>query len=142
MVRREIGFEPRPRGLHDVTSEITGALPEIGSFGVGLLHLLLLHTSASLTVTENASPEVLTDLEEWFSDAVPESRAWKHSLEGPDDMPAHVRSALTTTELTLPVEGGRLVLGTWQGIFLFEHRNDGGPRRAVATLWGDGPFDH
>ena len=147
MTRREIALEARPRGLHDVTAELVAALPEIGEVRIGLLHLMLLHTSASLTVTENASPDVLRDLESWFSDVVPESREWAHSLEGPDDMPAHVRSVLTQTELTIPLGDGGLVLGIWQGIFLWEHRDRGGPRRIVATIQGepgdgrDGPAD-
>ena len=147
MIRREITLEARARGLHDVTAELVAALPEIGEVRIGLLHLMLLHTSASLTVTENASPDVLRDLESWFSDVVPESREWAHSLEGPDDMPAHVRSVLTQTELTIPLGDGGLVLGIWQGIFLWEHRDRGGPRRIVATIQGepgdgrDGPAD-
>ena len=147
MIRREITLEARARGLHDVTAELVAALPEIGEVRIGLLHLMLLHTSASLTVTENASPDVLRDLESWFSDVVPESRGWAHSLEGPDDMPAHVRSVLTQTELTIPLGDGGLVLGIWQGIFLWEHRDRGGPRRIVATIQGepgdgrDGPAD-
>lgn len=137
MVRREVILEPRPRGFHEITVELISGLPELGGFRIGLLHLMLLHTSASLTVTENASPEVLRDLESWFSEAVPESRDWAHALEGPDDMPAHVRSVLTRTELTIPVGDGGLVLGTWQGIFLCEHRDRGGPRRVVATIQGE-----
>ena len=137
MIRREITLEPRPKGFHLVTAEIVGALPEIARFRSGLLHLMILHTSASLVGTENASPEVLGDLESWFAESVPESRAWTHSIEGPDDMPAHVRSVLTQTELTIPVTDGRLVLGTWQGIFLGEHRDRGGGRRIVVTIWGD-----
>lgn len=148
MIRREITLGPRPRGFHDVTVEVVDALPEIGALRVGLVHLMLLHTSASLTVTENASPEVLRDLESWLSEVVPETRDWAHSLEGPDDMPAHVRSVLTQTELTIPVGDGGLVLGAWQGIFLCEHRDRGGPRRIAATIQGersegrDGPADH
>ena len=147
MIRREIALEPRPKGLHEVTAELVGSLPEIAELRVGLVHLMLLHTSASLTVTENASPDVLRDLESWFSDVIPESRDWAHSLEGPDDMPAHVRSVLTQAELTIPIGDGRLVLGSWQGIFLWEHRDRGGPRRIVATIQGrpgegrDGPAD-
>lgn len=147
MVRKEITLGPRHRGFHEITVELEAGLPELGEFEVGLLHLMLLHTSASLTVTENASPDVLRDFESWFSEVVPESRDWAHSLEGPDDMPAHVRSVLTQTELTIPVGDGGLVLGTWQGIFLCEHRDRGGSRRVVATIQGersegrDGPAD-
>lgn len=137
MVRRTITLGPRPRGFHLVTDEVTDALPEIDDYETGLLHLLISHTSASLAVTENASPDVREDLEAWFTEAVPESRPWAHSLEGPDDMPAHVRSVLTGPDLTLPISGGRLDLGTWQGVFLCEHRDRGGARSLAATIWGD-----
>ena len=105
---------------------------------MGLLHVLIRHTSASLTLNENASPEVRSDLEAWFNDAVPEySALWTHTLEGSDDMPAHVKASLLGPSLTLPISGGRLALGTWQGIYLCEHRNRGGARSLVATVWGE-----
>ncbi|MCU0313450.1 MAG: secondary thiamine-phosphate synthase enzyme YjbQ [Solirubrobacteraceae bacterium] len=135
--QREIVLEPRPRGLHLVTGEVTGALPELRGVRAGLLHLLLQHTSASLTLNENASPDVRRDLRTWLDAAVPEDFAWTHTLEGADDMPAHVKATLTGPELTLPVRDGRLALGTWQGITLCEHRDRGGARRIVATLWGE-----
>jgi secondary thiamine-phosphate synthase enzyme len=137
-IQREIVLEPRRRGFHLVTGEVTGAVPELGEVRVGLLHLLLRHTSASLTLNENASPDVRRDLRTWFDAAVPERFAWTHTLEGADDMPAHVKATLTGPELTLPVRDGRLALGTWQGITLCEHRDHGGARRLVATLWGEG----
>jgi secondary thiamine-phosphate synthase enzyme len=137
-VQREIDLEPRPRGFHLVTREVLGALPELGDVQVGLLHLLIQHTSASLALNENASPDVRRDFETWFNEAVPErARYWTHTLEGPEDMPAHVKAALLGPSLTLPVAGGRLALGTWQGIYLCEHRNRGGSRSLVATLWGE-----
>ncbi len=136
-IQREIELEPRPRGFHLVTGEIAGALPELGELRTGLCHLLLQHTSASLTLNENASPDVRRDLRTWFDSAVPERFPWTHTLEGDDDMPAHVKATLTGPELTLPVRDGRLALGTWQGITLCEHRDRGGPRRVVATLWGE-----
>jgi secondary thiamine-phosphate synthase enzyme len=130
---------PVPRGFHLVTSEVLGALPEIGDVGVGILHLLIRHTSASLTLNENASPDVRRDFETWFSEAVPEDASyWTHTLEGPDDMPAHIKASLLGPALTLPISGGRLALGTWQGIYLCEHRDSGGSRSLVATLWGEG----
>jgi secondary thiamine-phosphate synthase enzyme len=136
-VQREITFEPRPRGFHLVTREVLGALPELGDVAVGLLHLLIRHTSASLTLNENASPAVRRDFESYFSAAVPERAPyWTHTLEGPDDMPAHIKASLLGPSLTLPVSRGRLALGTWQGIYLCEHRDRGGPRSVVATLWG------
>lgn len=138
-VQREIALGPRPRGFHLVTREVTAALPELGDVRVGLLHLLIAHTSAALTLNENASADVRRDFGTWFDRAVPEDAPyWTHTLEGSDDMPAHVKSALLGPSLTLPVSGGRLALGTWQGIYLCEHRDAGGSRRLVATLWGEG----
>jgi secondary thiamine-phosphate synthase enzyme len=137
--QREIELEARPRGFHLVTREIVAALPELERLDVGLLHLLIQHTSASLALNENASADVRRDFETWSNEAVPERAAyWTHTLEGPDDMPAHIKAALFGPSLTLPVSGGRLALGTWQGIYLCEHRDDGGTRTLVATLWGEG----
>ncbi len=134
MIRRTIRLEARPRGFHLVTGEIVAALPELEQVEVGLLHLLIRHTSASLTINENASPDVRRDLRDWVDDAVPEDFGWAHSLEGPDDMPAHVKGTLTGFELTLPVTAGALDLGTWQGIYLCEHRDHGGVRTITATI--------
>ena len=137
-VQREISLPPVARGFHLVTREVLGALPEIGELKVGLLHVLIRHTSASLTLQENADPSVRRDFESWFSEAVPEDAPyWTHTLEGPDDMPAHIKASLLGPSLTLPVSGGRLALGTWQGIYLCEHRDSGGSRSLVATLWGE-----
>jgi secondary thiamine-phosphate synthase enzyme len=136
-VQREIGFDPRPRGFHLVTREVVGAFPEIGEVEVGLLHLLIQHTSASLALNENASPDVRRDFETYFNHIVPEDAPyWTHTLEGPDDMPAHIKAALLGPSLTLPVTRGSLALGTWQGIYLCEHRDRGGSRSVVATLFG------
>ena len=136
-VQREISLDPRPRGFHLVTREIAAALPELGEVSVGLLHLLIQHTSASLALNENASPDVRRDFESYFNAAVPEDAPyWTHTLEGADDMPAHVKASLLGPSLTLPVAGGHLALGTWQGIYLCEHRNRGGSRSVMATLWG------
>jgi secondary thiamine-phosphate synthase enzyme len=138
-VQREITLDPRPRGFHLVTRDVLGALPELESVGVGLLHLLIRHTSASLTLNENASPDVRRDFETWFNEAVPERAPyWTHTLEGPDDMPAHIKSSLLGPTLTMPVARGQLALGTWQGIYLCEHRDHGGARSVIATLWGEG----
>jgi secondary thiamine-phosphate synthase enzyme len=137
-VQREITLDSRPRGFHLITGEVMRALPELGSVAVGLLHLLIRHTSASLTLNENASPDVRRDFEAWFSRAVPERAPyWTHTLEGPDDMPAHVKSSLLGPSLTIPVSGGRLAFGTWQGIYLCEHRDRGGARSLIATVWGE-----
>jgi secondary thiamine-phosphate synthase enzyme len=138
-VQRVIELAPRPRGFHLVTSEVVEALPELSEVQTGLLNLLIQHTSASLSMNENASPDVRRDLETWFNEAVPEGAAyWSHRLEGPDDMPAHVKASLLGPTLTLPVAAGRLALGTWQGIYLCEHRDRGDGRSVVATLWGAG----
>jgi len=120
-----------------VTEQVVEAIPELDRLEVGLLHLLILHTSASLSLNENASPDVRRDFERWFSDAVPEGAPfWTHTVEGPDDMPAHIKAALLGPSLTLPVAGGRLALGTWQGVYLCEHRERGGARSLLATVWG------
>ena len=120
-----------------MTREVLRAIPELADVEVGLLHLLIRHTSASLTLNENASPDVRDDFEAWFNNAVPErSPLWTHTFEGPDDMPAHIKASLLGPTLTLPVSGGRPALGTWQGIYLCEHRNHGGRRSLLATLWG------
>jgi secondary thiamine-phosphate synthase enzyme len=137
-LQRTIRLAARPRGFHLVTGEVVEALPELAQVDVGLLHLLIQHTSASLALNENASADVRRDFESWFDQAVPEGAPyWTHTLEGDDDMPAHIKAALLGPSLTLPVGGGRLALGTWQGIYLCEHRDHGGPRSVVATLWGE-----
>jgi len=137
-IGRDLRLEPRPRGFHLVTDEVVAALPELGQVNAGLLHVHISHTSASLTLNENASPDVRADFESWFSGAVAEDEPyWRHTLEGPDDMPAHIKASLLGPSLTLPVRDGRLALGTWQGIYLCEHRDRGGPRSLVLTLHGD-----
>ena len=136
--QRELTLEPRPRGFHLVTREIAAALHELGELRVGLAHLHILHTSASLTLNENASPDVRRDFATWFDAAVPEGfGGWTHTAEGPDDMPAHIKGSVTGFDLTLPVKDGGLNLGTWQGIYLCEHRDHGGPRSLTATIWGE-----
>jgi secondary thiamine-phosphate synthase enzyme len=138
-IQREIELEPRPRGFHVITHEVMEALPEIERIQTGMLHLLIQHTSASLALNENASPDVRRDFETWFNEAVPERASyWTHTLEGPDDMPAHVKAALLGPSMTLPIARGRPALGTWQGIYLCEHRDRGGSRTLVATIWGAG----
>jgi secondary thiamine-phosphate synthase enzyme len=137
-IQRDIPLAARDRGLHLVTDEVVRAIPEIERLSAGLLHLLIAHTSASLALNENASADVRRDLESWLSAAVPEDAPyWTHVLEGSDDMPAHVKAALLGPSLTLPVRSGALALGTWQGIYLCEHRDRGGERTLVATLWGE-----
>ncbi len=137
-VQRSVALAARPRGFHLVTRDVLEALPELAEVRVGLLHVLIQHTSASLTLNENASPDVRRDFETWFNVVVPESfPGWTHTFEGPDDMPAHVKASLMGPSLTLPVGDGRLQLGTWQGIYLCEHRDHGGSRSLVLTLNGE-----
>jgi secondary thiamine-phosphate synthase enzyme len=137
-VQREISLRSRPRGFHLVTRELLEPLPELRDVRVGLLHLHLQHTSASLTLNENASPDVRADFEAHFDAAVPEDAPyWTHTLEGPDDMPAHIKASVLGPSLSLPLGGGRLRLGTWQGIYLCEHRDHGGARTVIATLQGE-----
>ncbi|RRJ82950.1 secondary thiamine-phosphate synthase enzyme YjbQ [Aestuariirhabdus litorea] len=136
-LQREITLKPRSRGFHLVTAEVVAQIPELETLEVGLMHLLLQHTSASLTLNENADPSVRIDFEGHFNRVVPENEPWyRHRDEGPDDLPAHIKSSLLGATLTLPVGGGRLRLGTWQGIYLCEHRDYGGSRRLVVTLQG------
>lgn len=138
-IQRQITLAPRPRGFHLVTQEVAGELPELERCAMGVLHVFLQHTSASLSINENASPAVRGDLERHFNEMVPERAPYyEHTLEGPDDMPAHIKASILGASLTIPVSEGRLRLGQWQGIYLCEHRNHGGARKVVATLWGEG----
>jgi secondary thiamine-phosphate synthase enzyme len=137
-IQQQIELSPRPRGFHLVTSEIVDAVPDLERLEVGVATLFMQHTSASLTVNENASPDVRRDFSAWFDRAVPDGADYfAHTLEGPDDMPAHVKASLTGSSLTIPVSRGSLALGTWQGIYLCEHRDNGGPRRLVVTAVGE-----
>jgi secondary thiamine-phosphate synthase enzyme len=137
-IQREITLRPRPRGFHLVTGEVESAVPELRELHVGLAHLFIRHTSASLTLNENASPDVRDDFEAWFDTAVPEDAPyWTHTIEGPDDMPAHIKASVLGPSLSLPVRDGRFGLGTWQGVYLCEHRERGGPRSVVVTLVGE-----
>lgn len=128
----------RRRGFHLITREVAGAVPELARIRAGLLHVFIQHTSAGLTLNENASPDVRRDFETYFDHAVPDGwEPFTHTLEGPDDMAAHIKASLLGPSLTLPVRDGRLALGTWQGVYLCEHRDHGGPRRLVLTLTGE-----
>jgi secondary thiamine-phosphate synthase enzyme len=138
-IQRQISLRPRPRGFHLVTDEVVAAAPELRELRVGIATVFMQHTSASLTLNENASPDVRRDFAAWFDRAVPDGADYfAHTLEGPDDMPAHVKASLTGSSLVLPVSDGRLALGTWQGIYLCEHRDNGGARRVIVTAFGDG----
>jgi secondary thiamine-phosphate synthase enzyme len=137
-VQRQITLEPRPRGFHLVTSEIADAVPELRELRVGIATFFVQHTSASLTLNENASPDVRRDFAAWFDRAVPDGAPyWTHTLEGDDDMPAHVKSSLTSSSLIVPIRDGRLALGTWQGVYLCEHRDRGGSRSVIVTAFGE-----
>ena len=137
--QRVIRLRPRPRGFHLITRDVAEAVPEIGELRVGLAHVHILHTSASLTLNENASPDVRDDFEAWFDHLVPEDAPyWTHTVEGPDDMPAHIKASLLGPSLSLPVRDGQLALGTLQGVYLCEHRDRGGARSLLATLWSEG----
>ena len=136
-IQKQHTLSPRRRGFHLITRDIVGALPEIETLSAGLLQVFIQHTSASLTLNENASPEVLLDFETVLNRMVPEHEPdILHTLEGPDDMPAHIKASLMGPSLMLPIQKGRLALGTWQGIYLCEHRNHGGARKLMLTLQG------
>lgn len=134
----EITLDARPPGFHLITREVLAAVPQIARLEVGLLHLFIRHTSASLTLNENASPDVRRDFAAHFDAAVPEDAPyWTHTLEGNDDMPAHIKASLLGASLSIPIASGRPALGTWQGIYLCEHRDAGGSRSLLATVWGE-----
>jgi secondary thiamine-phosphate synthase enzyme len=136
-VQKEISLSAKSRGFHLITGEILSAIPELADIQCGLLHLFIKHTSASLTVNENADPTVRQDMESHFNRFVPEGAPYyKHDYEGADDMPAHIKHSLLGASCTLPITNGKLNLGIWQGIYLCEHRNQGGSRRIVATVQG------
>ncbi|WLQ11746.1 secondary thiamine-phosphate synthase enzyme YjbQ [Hahella aquimaris] len=137
-LQKEIRLKPRQRGFHLITDEIVRELPELKTFRVGMMQLFIKHTSASLTINENADPTVRQDFESYFNRAVPENEPYyRHLDEGSDDMPAHLKSSLLGSSVSLPITDGRFNLGTWQGIYLCEHRNHGGVRKVVATIWGE-----
>lgn len=128
----------RKRGFHLITAEITQTLPQIKELKTGICQVFIQHTSASLTINENADPTVRKDFEMYFNKAVPENDpAYLHNDEGTDDMPAHLKAALLGSSVLIPIRAGKLALGTWQGIYLCEHRNYGGPRNLVITVWGE-----
>ena len=137
-IQRALRLEARPRGVHLITRDVLDAVPEVGEMRAGMLNVFIRHTSASLALNENASPDVRRDLDAWLDDAVREDAPyWTHVSEGPDDMPAHVKSIIVGPSLMIPVAGGRPARGTWQGIYLLEHRDRGGARELVLTAWGE-----
>lgn len=136
--QKQIYLRGKPRGFHLVSDEIVGQLPELKNYRVGLAHFFIQHTSASLTLNENADPSVRADMTAYFNRLAAENQSYfTHTLEGPDDMPAHLKTVLTGCELTIPIGNGRLLLGTWQGIYLGEHRDSGGKRSIIITLQGE-----
>jgi secondary thiamine-phosphate synthase enzyme len=137
MFQKEIRLPEKTRGFHLVTEEILSQLPELKQFRMGVLHVFIKHTSAGLAINENADPTVREDFESHFNEMVPEDQPYyKHTLEGSDDMPAHIKAALLGNSLSIPITNGKLSLGTWQGIYLGEHRDHGGSRKLVLTVWG------
>ena len=132
-----VQLSPRSRGFHLITREIMSAIEPLDDVRVGLMHVFIQHTSASLTLNENADPDVRIDFETALNHAVPESLDYVHTLEGPDDMPAHVKASMMGSSVTIPIRDGRLAVGTWQGIYLCEHRDRGGSRRLVVTIHGE-----
>jgi secondary thiamine-phosphate synthase enzyme len=136
-VQKQIKLARRPRGCHLVTSEVLAAMPELADVRIGLLHVFIQHTSASLTINENADSDVRQDLESSLNALAPEDFPYTHTIEGPDDMPAHVKASLMGSSVSIPIANGRLALGTWQGIYLCEHRDQAASRSLVLTLWGE-----
>jgi secondary thiamine-phosphate synthase enzyme len=137
-IQRIVRLKPRSRGFHLITSEVVAQLPELSKIEAGLLNLFIQHTSASLGVNENASPEVRRDLERHIRELVPDGpHHYEHTLEGDDDMPAHIKASLLGSSVTIPIGHGKLLLGTWQGVYLGEHRDAGGTRTIVATISGE-----
>jgi secondary thiamine-phosphate synthase enzyme len=136
-IQRELHLPPQARGFHLITNKVLDALPELARLRVGLLHVFIQHTSASLTINENADPDVPADLATAFDALAPEDFPYRHTVEGPDDMPAHVKTALLGSSVSLPIREGRPCLGVWQGIYLCEHRDHATARRLVLTLQGE-----
>ena len=137
-LQKEITLRSRTKGFHLITDEILFNIPEIQQIKIGLVHILLKHTSASLTLNENADPDVRTDMKSYFDELVPENKKYfEHTSEGADDMPAHIKTSLLGNSLTIPITNGKINLGTWQGIYLCEHRNFGGSRKVCVTVNGE-----
>ena len=136
--QKEILLKLRSRGFHLVTDEVVSQLPELKEIKIGFMHILIKHTSASITLNENYDPDVRSDMEKYFNRTVKENEPYyDHNSEGSDDMPAHIKSTIIGASLTIPITNGKLNLGTWQGIYLCEHRNHGGNRKLVVTISGE-----
>ncbi|AYQ32431.1 secondary thiamine-phosphate synthase enzyme YjbQ [Runella sp. SP2] len=138
LFQQQLQLKPRKRGFHLITAEVLQAFPQLREISVGMCQVFIQHTSASLTINENADPTVRQDFETFFNKAVPENDPdYRHDYEGSDDMPAHLKASMLGASVLIPVRNGRLALGTWQGIYLCEHRNDGGARTVMITAWGE-----
>ncbi|HAK76842.1 MAG TPA: secondary thiamine-phosphate synthase [Runella sp.] len=138
LFQQQLQLKPRKRGFHLITSDVLQAFPQLREISVGMCQVFIQHTSASLTINENADPTVRQDFEMFFNKAVPENDPdYRHDYEGSDDMPAHLKASMLGASVLMPVRNGRLALGTWQGIYLCEHRNDGGARTVMITAWGE-----
>lgn len=139
VIQKELTLKSRPRGFHLITNEILQLLPELKSISKGIAHIFIQHTSASLTINENTDPSVRSDMETYFNRAVPESdiKYYDHTFEGADDMTSHIKASILGSSVTIPITKGNFNLGTWQGIYLCEHRNHGGARRIVVTVVGE-----
>lgn len=135
--QQQLVLSERKRGFHLITHEVVNALPEIKQITKGCCQVFIQHTSASLTINENADPTVRKDFETWFNKAIPENDNYVHNSEGSDDMPAHIKASLLSNSVLIPINKGRLALGVWQGIYLCEHRDSGGERNLVITAWGE-----
>ncbi|MFH1301044.1 MAG: secondary thiamine-phosphate synthase enzyme YjbQ [Planctomycetota bacterium] len=136
-IQKQIRLPALRRGFHIITREVLSEVPELSQINVGIMHVFIMHTSASLSINENADPDVPVDLEMAFNRIAPESLPYVHTCEGPDDMPAHVKASMIGNSLSIPISRGQLCLGTWQGIYLCEHRNHAGGRRLVVTIQGE-----
>lgn len=136
--QKEIAITSKPRGFHLITNEILNKVPEINQFKIGIAHIFIKHTSASLTVNENADPTVRSDMEKFFNETVPEDAEYfEHTLEGSDDMTSHIKSTIIGNSIIVPIKNGEFNLGTWQGIYLCEHRNYSRSRKLVVTIIGE-----
>jgi len=137
-IQKEITLKPKQRGFHLITSEIEKSLIELPNLSTGILHLFIKHSSASITINENADPTVRSDMEAHFNQFVPERAPYyQHTYEGDDDMPAHIKASTLGSSLSIPITNGKINMGIWQGIYLGEHRNNGGSRTIIATIWGE-----
>ncbi len=137
-IQKEITIDPKPRGFHLITDEVIMGCPDMQKIEAGIMQVFIKHTSASLTINEDADPTVRSDFESHFNQMVPENAPYyQHTFEGSDDMPAHLKSSILGSSVNIPITNGKLNLGTWQGIYLCEHRNHGGSRRLVVTIQGE-----